>query len=272
MSTIVTRAGKGSPLTHAEVDANFTNLNTDKVAGPTSVTDDLVAGFDGTTGTLIKAGTVSLTELADMLAEIIAARGDRANLNNRITAISNVITPNAGGFVVGNYYDNAFRVTGSSSLAGAANRMELYPFMVSTPLRIDQIGVECTTAAAAATGKCLVYEAGADGWPDALVYETATPLDFSAMGYKSEAVNILFDRDRVYWVGIRHSSTATLRTIAASGALSLGPAGSTGATYYTVLRRTLAFATAAPNPWSFVSSDLVANIPPTSIRMRAAAI
>ena len=31
MSTIVTRAGKGSPLTNTEVDANFTNLNTDKV-------------------------------------------------------------------------------------------------------------------------------------------------------------------------------------------------------------------------------------------------
>ena len=30
MSTIVTRAAKGSPLTHTEVDANFTNLNTDK--------------------------------------------------------------------------------------------------------------------------------------------------------------------------------------------------------------------------------------------------
>jgi hypothetical protein len=30
MSTIVTRAGKGSPLTHNELDANFTNLNTDK--------------------------------------------------------------------------------------------------------------------------------------------------------------------------------------------------------------------------------------------------
>ena len=30
MATIVTRAGKGSPLTHVEVDANFTNLNTDK--------------------------------------------------------------------------------------------------------------------------------------------------------------------------------------------------------------------------------------------------
>lgn len=31
MSTIVTRAGKGSALTHAEVDANFVNLNNDKL-------------------------------------------------------------------------------------------------------------------------------------------------------------------------------------------------------------------------------------------------
>ena len=31
MSTIVTRSGKGSPHTHAEVDSNFTNLNTDKL-------------------------------------------------------------------------------------------------------------------------------------------------------------------------------------------------------------------------------------------------
>ena len=31
MSTITTRAGKGSPLTNTELDANFTNLNTDKL-------------------------------------------------------------------------------------------------------------------------------------------------------------------------------------------------------------------------------------------------
>lgn len=31
MTTIVTRAGKGLPLTHNEVDANFNNLNSDKV-------------------------------------------------------------------------------------------------------------------------------------------------------------------------------------------------------------------------------------------------
>jgi hypothetical protein len=31
MATIVTRAGKGSALTHTEGDANFTNLNNDKL-------------------------------------------------------------------------------------------------------------------------------------------------------------------------------------------------------------------------------------------------
>jgi hypothetical protein len=45
MSTIVTRAGKGSPLTNTEVDNNFTNLNTDKVekSGDT-LTGDLAFG------------------------------------------------------------------------------------------------------------------------------------------------------------------------------------------------------------------------------------
>ena len=39
MSTIVTRSGKGSPLTNNEIDANFNNLNTDKLeTGSLSVT------------------------------------------------------------------------------------------------------------------------------------------------------------------------------------------------------------------------------------------
>jgi hypothetical protein len=45
MSTIVTRAGKGSPLTHAEVDSNFTNLNSDKVeASAGTLTNPSIAG------------------------------------------------------------------------------------------------------------------------------------------------------------------------------------------------------------------------------------
>jgi hypothetical protein len=93
MSTIVTRAGKGSPLTNNEVDANFVNLNTDKiqvtgtpingytilwnsststwvpgvsgsgdVSGPASSTDNALARFDGTTGKLIQNSVATLSD------------------------------------------------------------------------------------------------------------------------------------------------------------------------------------------------------------------
>ena len=42
MATIVTRSGKGSPLTNGEVDANFNNLNSDKVETST------ISGFGAT--------------------------------------------------------------------------------------------------------------------------------------------------------------------------------------------------------------------------------
>ena len=52
MSTIVTRAGKGSPLTHTEVDNNFTNLNTDKYQ----------SGDNASFGTLAATGDVSIAD------------------------------------------------------------------------------------------------------------------------------------------------------------------------------------------------------------------
>jgi hypothetical protein len=53
MSTIVNRTTKGSALTWAEVDANFSNLNTDKLQRTTGV---ITGGFGYTTGA---GGTVT---------------------------------------------------------------------------------------------------------------------------------------------------------------------------------------------------------------------
>lgn len=102
MTTIVTRAGKGSPLTNNEVDTNFTNLNDAKietltstdssvtitgtgssrnlsvpvnpnsVSGPASSTDNAVVRFDGTTGKLIQnstAATIDDSGNADFLSQ-----------------------------------------------------------------------------------------------------------------------------------------------------------------------------------------------------------
>ena len=59
MSTIVTRSGKGAPLTHTEMDANFTNLNADKVEGPVASVDSEIAVFSGTGGKTIKRSTAT---------------------------------------------------------------------------------------------------------------------------------------------------------------------------------------------------------------------
>jgi hypothetical protein len=71
MSTIVTRSGKGSPLTHTEVDNNFTNLNTDKLqSGDTAASlvitsADINGGtIDGATIGASSASTGAFTTLA----------------------------------------------------------------------------------------------------------------------------------------------------------------------------------------------------------------
>jgi hypothetical protein len=59
MTTIVTRAGKGSALTFNEVDGNFTNLNTDKIEKVTSSVDNELVLWSGTTGAVIKSATLT---------------------------------------------------------------------------------------------------------------------------------------------------------------------------------------------------------------------
>lgn len=53
MSTIVTRAGKGSALTNDEVDANFTNLNADKIQVTGTPTDGYTIVWDSATSTWV---------------------------------------------------------------------------------------------------------------------------------------------------------------------------------------------------------------------------
>lgn len=67
MATITTRAGKGSPLTNTEVDANFTNLNTDKIEiGDLSVSTGAASGG----GTLAYASGVFTFAPADLASYI----------------------------------------------------------------------------------------------------------------------------------------------------------------------------------------------------------
>ena len=66
MSTIVTRSGKGSPLSHDEVDANFTNLNTDKLQ---NIVEDTTPQLGGN----LDAQTYSISNVSNIEIENTAS-------------------------------------------------------------------------------------------------------------------------------------------------------------------------------------------------------
>jgi hypothetical protein len=239
MATIVTRAVKGEPLTHAEVDSNFGNINTD---------------------------------LESVESEVVAARGSRSNLGLRITNISNFASPNALGYVVGGWRTNGFHGTNLGTISGAINRLELSPFYTSEPLRVDSVGFSVTTASSTGGGeaRALIYEDDGDGFPGDLVYAGPALSTTSTGARQDGAADITFEAGRQYWLGLHWNSAATVRGINVNSAVNLGLSGNHTNTHFNKLRTTPAFGSHLAT-YSFAIGHRQTGSPPAII-MRAAAL
>jgi len=84
MSTLTTRAGKGTPLTNTEVDNNFTNLNTDKYqaadnisVGAVTYTGNFVAGMNAsvTAAGTTQGDATALTKTYNLVQTASANQG-----------------------------------------------------------------------------------------------------------------------------------------------------------------------------------------------------
>jgi hypothetical protein len=153
------------------------------------------------------------------------------------------------------------------TLAGAANQVDLFPFSPRADVTLDRLAINCTGAVASALAKIAVYTSDANGRPDQRLTETGD-LDCSTTGTKLATVSLTLRRGTVYWIGVRHSSTATLSAWAATATPDIN-GGAIATTARKVLRRTLAYASAAPASWGFVSSEINAG-PATAVWLRAA--
>lgn len=199
--------------------------------------------------------------------EVIEARGGRSTLNKRLDVMSAASSPNGVPVVVGRWYDGAFHAGNPSTAAGAANRFDLGPYFTSQPMRIDRVAVAVTAAVAGSLVKIVIYDSDANGVPDQLIYESES-LDCSSTGGKEAVVDLTFEPNRIYWVGARSNSSATIRSILATSALNFGMTSSAASTYIYCLRRTLLYATPAPQSWVYDANEAVSATTP-SIRMRA---
>ena len=114
MSTIVTRAGKGSPLTHTELDANFTNLNTDKAGYITGEGGTVTQATSKSTGVTLdkRCGQVTMhnaTLNADTTVSFTLT-------NSTIAATDLLVLNHVSAGTAGSYVLNAQCAAGSASI------------------------------------------------------------------------------------------------------------------------------------------------------------
>ena len=153
MSTIVTRAGKGSPLTHTEVDTNFSNLNTDKaedstvvkltgnqtIGGVKTFSSTITGSVSGNAGTVTN-GVVTTGSYADpsWITSIAGSKvtGDITGNSGTATALATGRTISATGDVA--YTSGSFNgtgnVTGTATLATVNSNVGTYGSSSSIPV------------------------------------------------------------------------------------------------------------------------------------------
>jgi hypothetical protein len=114
MSTIVTRAGKGSPLTHVEVDANFTNLNTDKAGYITGEGGTVAQSSSKSTAVTLnkKCGQITMNGAALAAATTVSF----TLTNSTIAATDLLVLNHVSGGTAGSYLLNAQAASGSASI------------------------------------------------------------------------------------------------------------------------------------------------------------
>ena len=154
----------------------------------------------------------------------------------------------------------------TGTLAGAANRIDLFPWVARGSFTSASLVLNCTTLIAAALAKFVVYSADANDRPLSLLLETGT-VDLSTVGLKPVAGVLSWVQGQTYWIGVRHSSTATISTWLGTATPDINTGVMTTAAKKT-FRRTLAFATPAPASWVPVSNEVNAGLAPAiGIRM-----
>ena len=150
----------------------------------------------------------------------------------------------------GTFIGNGFDATAFGTQAQVANRTIIAPFIPDRDLTIDQLGVSVSAFVASALLKGIVYASDAAGRPDAVLRESGN-IDAGANATVVQGITpLLLVAGATYWVGVRSSSTATIRTLGVSATIPLAYTNAATPLMQAALIKTETFANAA-GPWGY---------------------
>ena len=174
MSTIVTRAGKGSPLTNTEVDANFTNLNTDKVQVTGTPTNGQAIIWNGTawvpgaSATYPAAGIANSTGTAWGTSYRTTGSGTVVALATSPSFTTPILgTPTSGNFSTGTFTWPTFNQSTTGNAATATSATTATNIAAGTNLQIPYntgAGATSFIAAPTVTSTYLQYNGTGFAW------------------------------------------------------------------------------------------------------------
>jgi len=126
-----------------------------------------------------------------------------------------------------------------TTLASAAGRQDIAPYLAAFDFTIDQMGMSVSTASAgSACG--LIFDADANGRPAQLLAQSAN-IDTGTTGTKFGPVSFSFQAGKLYWLGNWTSAACTLRCAQTYSNYTLTWTGAATPAREAVLRRVVTF-------------------------------
>lgn len=149
----------------------------------------------------------------------------------------------------------------TGTIAGAADRADIFPYTARADMTIDRAILNCTTGVAGSLSRIVAYASDANGRPTTLLAETAD-IDLSTIGTKTAILSLTLRQGRTIWLGLRTNSTATISAWPSSGTPDVNGGTTPATTLRKLLRRTVAWASPAPATWGYAAAELNSSTPP----------
>lgn len=195
------------------------------------------SGISGTSGTSGNSGIDGSSGTSGISGSSGTSGANGTSGVSAVAAFHPILTTTTG--IV---YNLSIGAVAKVTIAQAANRLDLMPFIPSATFTATSFLIDCSTAVASSLARILIYS-NTNGKPDTKLLES-TNLDCSTTGIKTYVSTITFNAGTVYWIGTHASSTQTLRGIPLANCLNIQTQNITGTITYNMYRGTVTFGSA----------------------------